>query len=561
MDNYQIADFFSLLGKIMDIHQENSFKAKSYAIAAYHIEKITLPLKDMAREKISTLPGIGESTGKKIIEILDTGKLSALDDILMKTPPGIIEMMQIKGIGPKKISTIWKEMEIESIGELLYACEENRLKRFKGFGEKTQQLIIEGIEFYKTNQGIFLYPQVEAVEPQVTAYLQKLFGEENVFLTGSFIRQLEIIEELEYLINRMPADIKPAFETANPPQLLEEKPDSILYQLHNGLKLRLYTGTDDPGQSLFQHSASPAFYEAFVEQFPGIVYPQTLHADDSAIFREANISFIPVCLRESASTIDLAKKGPLPVLIEPTDIRGIIHSHSNWSDGSNTLEEMAKEAKEKGFEYLVISDHSKSAFYAQGLSEEKILAQHQYINELNATLGEFRIFKSIESDILNDGSLDYSNDVLASFDLVIASVHSNLNMPLEKAMPRLIRAIENPYTTILGHMTGRLLLSRKGYPVDHKKIIDACAANQVAIELNAHPSRLDIDWRQIDYALEKQVLISIDPDAHQLSGFHDTYYGVLAARKAMVTKEQNLSSFSLAAFEKYLQQRKSLKGI
>ena len=209
----------------------------------------------------------------------------------------------------------------------------------------------------------------------------------------------------------------------------------------------------------------------------------------------------------------------------------------------------------------MISDHSKSAFYANGLQVERIREQHHYIDELNARLAPFKIFKSIESDILNDGNLDYSNEILATFDLVIASVHSNLKMSEEKAMQRLLTAIENPYTTILGHMTGRLLLSRRGYPVDHKKIVDACAANQVVIELNAHPSRLDIDWRHINYALEKNVLISIDPDAHAPEGFDDIRFGVLAAQKAMVTKENNLSSFGLNELTAYLTNRKQLKNI
>lgn len=299
----------------------------------------------------------------------------------------------------------------------------------------------------------------------------------------------------------------------------------------------------------------------FLGQYPDINFAETTCADDSTVFKQANINYIPCCLRETAAIIDRAKTTALPNLIQPGDIKGIIHSHSNWSDGSNTLEEMVNAAKEQGFEYLVISDHSKSAFYAQGLNEDKILAQHQLVDELNNKLSGFRIFKSIESDILYDGSLDYSNPILATFDLVIASVHSILKMTEEKAMQRLIAAIENPYTTILGHMTGRLLLSRKGYPLDHKKIIDACAANNVVIELNAHPSRLDIDWRHIDYALEKNVMISIDPDAHSIEGFKDTRYGVLAAQKAMVTKEQNLSSMGLIQFEDFIRKNRASKVI
>jgi len=561
MDNYQIAENFSLLAKLMDIHGENSFKAKSYAAAAFNIEKLPMQLTDTPHEKIFQIKGIGESTGKKIIEIIETGSLQALQEIVDKTPRGVIEMLNLKGIGPKKISTIWKEMEIESIGELLYACQENRLKLYKGFGEKTQQNVIDTIEFYFSNSGYHLYPQVEAVVPQITAYLEKLFGPGNVFITGTFKRQLEVIEELEYVVKSTNEAIKPKFQSANPPELLEEKPDSLLYKLLNGLKLRLYTGEKDVEKRLFVTGCSPEFSDVFLSQNPKIDFSKAVGADDRSLFTQAGIAYIQPCLREMPHIIDQAKNGPLPELIQPADIRGIIHSHSNWSDGSNTLEEMAKAAKEQGLEYLVISDHSKSAFYANGLTEERIKAQHQLVDELNSKLKGFKIFKSIESDILYDGSLDYSNNILSTFDLVIASVHSILKMTEEKAMQRLITAIENPYTTILGHMTGRLLLSRKGYPVNHKKITDACAANNVVIELNAHPSRLDIDWREIDYALNKGVLISIDPDAHEIAGFNDTRYGVLAAQKAMVTKKQNLSSMGLLQFEEFVQKRKEVKGI
>ena len=561
MDNYQIADNFSILSKLMDIHQENNFKARSYAIAAFNIEKLPEQLSETPKEKIFGLKGIGESTGKKIIEILETGKLSALEEIINKTPPGVIEMLNIKGIGPKKIATIWKEMEIESIGELLYACKENRLKLYKGFGEKTQQGMIDTIEFYLNNQGSHLYPQVEQVVPQITAYLEKIFTPEKVFITGSFKRQMEIIDELEYVIALDNDQIKPKLQSANPPELLDEKPGTLLYKLHNGLKLRFYTGAASPIQQLFMTSGSEAFTSAFKAKYPQVDLVTAKGNDDMAIFEQAGIPYIPSCLRETISIINQVEKNGLPQLIQPTDIKGIIHSHSNWSDGSNKLEEMASAAIAQGFEYLVISDHSKSAFYANGLAEERIAAQQRQVDELNATFTGFKIFKSIESDILYDGSLDYSNNILATFDLVIASVHSILKMTEEKAMQRLITAIENPYTTILGHMTGRLLLSRKGYPVDHKKIIDACAANNVVIELNAHPSRLDIDWREIGYAIEKNVLISIDPDAHVIGGFADTRYGVLSAQKAGLTKAQNLSSFSLSDFEAFILNRKKAKGI
>jgi DNA polymerase (family 10) len=305
---------------------------------------------------------------------------------------------------------------------------------------------------------------------------------------------------------------------------------------------------------VFFKNCSDEFGEAFAEKYNSIDYATC--ENEEVVFTRAKLSYIPPACRESVSTIKKAASGNLPSLLQTSDIKGIIHSHSNWSDGGFTIEEMAKAAIHKGFEYLVISDHSKSAFYANGLQESRIKEQHIYIDELNKQLAPFKILKSIESDILNDGNLDYSDAILSTFDLVIASIHSNLKMSEEKAMIRLLNAIENPYTTILGHMTGRLLLSRKGYPVDHKKIIDACAANSVVIELNAHPSRLDIDWRHIEYALEKNVLISIDPDAHSLDGFDDIKYGVWVAQKALVCKENNLSSFGLKELEAFLLKKK-----
>jgi DNA polymerase (family 10) len=556
MDNAAIADNFSLLSKLMDIHGENSFKTKTYSIAAYNIEKMPVSLKDTPRENLFGIKGIGESVGKKVAEMIDTGHLQVLNDYITNTPPGVIEMLQIKGIGPKKIHTIWKEMGIESIGELLYACNENRLTLFKGFGGKTQQNVIEAIGFYMQNQGHFLYAQLEEVFPQVDNYLKKLFSPAKVRVTGAYRRHELTIEELEFVILETAETIKPKFLTAQPPELLEETPTSILYKLKNGLKLRLYYGGTNRAEQLFNTTGSPAFLEAFGKSITPLMYKGEETEEDEIIFTKAKMQYIPPFLRESADIIEKAKKNALPVLIQPTDIKGLIHSHSNWSDGATTIEEMAAELIKRGFEYLVISDHSKAAAYANGLSEERIIEQHRYVDELNAKFKPFKIFKSIECDILNDGSMDYTNDVLASFDLVIASVHSNLKMNEEKAMMRLMKAIENPYTTILGHMTGRLLLSRNGYPLDHKKIIDACAANKVVIELNAHPRRLDIDWKWIGYAMEKDVLLSIDPDAHALEGFDDIKYGTLAAQKGGLTKDRNLSSFSLKEFEQFLKERK-----
>lgn len=559
MDNYKIADSFSLLAKLMDIHGENSFKSKSYASAAFTIENLQVQLSELSTEKIPGLKGIGASSAQKISELLETGQLSILEELIKKTPPGVLEMLNIKGIGPKKINTIWKEMEIESVGELLYACKENRLKLFKGFGEKTQQNVNDTIEFYNKNKGSHLYAQVALIAPQIESFIQKIFKGNRVEITGNFKRQFETIDELEFLVETTENEIEKLMLDVEGFSLKQKLENSFIFSTSIGVDVKLYwSDADNFIDNLVRTSSSPAFYDAFKLSCTEISLLKAV--DEAAYFKTAGYSHIPSFLREDALTLHLSKES-CPEVIQPGDIKGIIHCHSSWSDGSNTLEQMAQAAKDKGLEYLVISDHSKTAFYAQGLSEERIREQHHQIDELNEKLKPFKIFKSIESDILNDGALDYSNAVLATFDMVIASVHSNLKMTEEKAMMRLMNAIENPYTTILGHMTGRLLLSRPGYPVDHKKIIDACAANNVVIELNAHPNRLDMDWRHIQYAIEKDVLISIDPDSHYIEGLDDTRYGVLVAQKAMLTKERNLSSFSLIELENYLSERRKLKGI
>lgn len=556
LDNYAIADNFSLISKLMDIQGDNSFKAKSFASAAFTVEKLPIQLQVTPPEEIAKIKGIGDSISKAIQEMLQTGKFSALEAYLLKTPPGILEMMKIKGLGPKKIATIWKELEVESLGELLYACNENRLTLLKGFGQKTQDSVRQSIEFYFSNQGRYLYAQAESLALSLEKELGQLLAPAAVSLTGQFRRNENIIDEIEF-VAALPAPAlleKLAQLSALTPAVATTE-GALIWQHEQNVIIKIYPADADKfDKTLFITTASASFLEHFKTSLDLDSIPA--NTTEASIFSLAGMDYIEPCLRNGERAIDLARKQQLPVLITHKDIKGIIHSHSTWSDGEHTLQQMATTAKEQGFEYLVISDHSRSAFYANGLSIERIQAQHAEIDELNKQLAPFRIFKSVEADILNDGSLDYPDEILASFDLVIASVHSNLKMSEEKAMARLLKAIENPYTTILGHMTGRLLLSRNGYPVNHHQIIDACATHNVVIEINAHPRRLDIDWEWIPYALEKNVLLSIDPDAHSTDGFHDIYYGALAARKGGLTAAHNLSSFSAAELEAFISKKK-----
>ena len=552
MSNSDIANSFSLLAKLMEINGENSFKAKSYSSTAFAIEKLPIQLSEIEVNEIQYLKGIGLSSAKKIEELLKTGTLIQLEKIIFSTPPGVLEMIKIKGLGPKKINTIWKEMELESVGELLYACKENRLKLYRGFGEKTQTAVSDYIEFYLKNKGSYLYSQTINIAEQFKQLFQNIFDKKNVFITGDFARQMEIISLLEFVINEEANIVEYTILNIEEFQLLTKDHNELLYKTATGINIKIYAVEENVIEKLIETSSSVSFYEALKSDV------KTANSEEH-YFQIRDLPFLPAFVREDAAI--LTQKDYLHEHLHENDIKGLIHCHSKWSDGNNTIEEMANACIEKGLEYMAISDHSKTAFYAQGLNEVQIKMQQIEIDEINVRLSPFKIFKSIESDILNDGSLDYTNSILSTFDLVIASVHSNLKMTEEKAMNRLLTAIENPYTTILGHLTGRLLLSRPSYPLDFKRIIDACAANHVVIELNANPNRLDIDWREIKYALDKNVLISVNPDAHSLKGIDDIKYGVFSAQKAMLPKEKNLSSFSLQNFNDFVDNRKKIKGI
>jgi len=549
MTNEQIADHFSLLSKLMDIHGENSFKAKTYSINAYNIERLPAEITTMSEAELFSMKGIGDSTGRKILDLIETGKMAALEDILSRTPPGILDILQIKGLGPKKIAVIWKELGIESVGELEYACNENRLVALKGFGAKTQESILKSIAYARQNEGFYLWSEAMDIATALIGRLKMVFPGAMFELAGDVRRQLETIEVVDMVTDADKKTVIEKFSITEGIVIEELLTDIVLIAAPGQPKINMhFTDSKSFFAGLFKATGSEDFLAAFTAKYSIPESPAT----EEEIFTANGLQFIPPAMRESAAVIDRAAARKIPVLIQPGDIKGIIHSHSTWSDGMNTIEEMAKAAMDKGLEYLVMSDHSQAAFYANGLSPERIAAQHGEIDALNVKLAPFKIFKSIEADILGDGSLDYGSSVLNTFDLVIASVHSNLKMSQEKAMSRVMAAVANPFTAILGHPTGRLLLSREGYPLDHKAVIDACAAHNVVIEINAHPRRLDIDWRWVEYAIEKRVLLSIDPDAHSIDGYSSNYYGVMIAQKGGLTAAHNLSSYTLAQFEDYL---------
>jgi DNA polymerase (family 10) len=555
MTNNEIADHFSLLSKLMNIHGENSFKAKSYSINAYNIEKLPKEIALMDDAELFGLKGIGDATGKKIREIEQTGRLSLLDKIIAETPGGILEMLHIKGLGPKKIAQIWKEMNIESLGELEYACNENRLSTYKGFGAKSQDSILQNIRYYQQNLGYHLWADVWETGQYFIEQLKKNFPTNRFDLTGDIRRHAETLAYIEVLTDANRAELSALLEHI--PEVNMEGAEELIVHIPNQPKVKFYfTGADSYYTELFRTTGSTEFLEGFNEQY---TIPPFVSSEED-IFSKNGLQYIAPERRESKKILEPAATGQVHEIIQPGDIKAIIHSHSKWSDGNDSIEQMARAAIDHGYEYLVLSDHSQAAYYASGLTPERIAAQHIEIDALNERLRPFKIFKSIEADILGDGSLDYGPNVLKTLDLVIASVHSNLKMSQEKAMSRVMAAIQNPFTAILGHPTGRLLLSREGYPLDHKEVIDACAAHNVVIEINAHPRRLDLDWRWIEYAAEKGVLLSIDPDAHSVNGYKDVFYGVMAAQKGGLKAKQNLSSFTLAEFEAFLERYRQKRG-
>lgn len=557
MENKPIARKLRLLSQLMELHEVNPFKIKSIANAAFKVDKLPFPIAGKTLAELEKVDGVGKSIAGKIIELLETGTMAEMEEMLAQTPEGVVEMMHIKGIGPKKVAIIWRELGIENTGELFYACNENRLIEAKGFGLKTQEEIRKAIEFRMASNGKFLFAQVEKEANELMDAVKAVFPGALKHFAGEFRRLNDIITELVIVIGSIDQQIAyDAFLASEILQNVAQNENHISGELKNGLLvdivcvekgdyyLELFknTGTDDHVQAVLDRINTP------------LQQPET----EELIYTKAGLAWMQPELREGTMFIEKAETNTLPTLINWHDLKGSLHNHSTWSDGVNTVEEMALYCRDTlKLEYLGMCDHSKSAFYAKGLTIERVLQQQEEIDHLNKKLDGFHIFKGIESDILYDGALDYPDEILKKFDFIVASVHSILKMDEAKATSRLITAIENPYTTILGHPTGRLLLSRKGYPIDYKKVIDACAANNVIIEINANPLRLDLDWRWHQYALQKGVVLSINPDAHRLEGHLDMHYGILAARKGGLYKEMCLNALSLPEITKVFEKKRN----
>lgn len=544
MVNKEIARQFNLLASLMELHGENAFKTKAYANAYLALRKWDKPIASMRPEEIDAIPGIGHSVISKIKELLSTGSIEALEKLKEKTPEGIQQILSVKGLGPKKVRVIWDELKVDSPAELLQACNENRLVQLSGFGLKTQEDLKQKIAYFFESQNKYLYGTIEA---ELELFLQKLkkgLPGHRIEWVGEYATKCPVVNNIECII----APVVTAEQLGSLEKIAITGSSStgifdVLYDEHLTVKIH----TCDPDDFLIEW-ANLTVEEGLFEKIAGFFNGAS---DINQVLEDGGFPDLPLELMDKEGI------GEQPAtawtnLVSASDLKGILHNHSTWSDGINSLEEMAVYVRDAGYEYFGICDHSRSAFYANGLSAERVLAQMDEIDALNKKLAPFKIFKGIESDILGDGSLDYDPDILAKFDLVVASIHSNLRMDEEKAMSRLVNAIENPHTKILGHPTGRLLLARQGYPINHRRIIDACAANGVSIELNANPLRLDIDYQWMDYCMEKEVWVSINPDAHSRAQVDYVKYGVNAARKGGLKLQYCLNALSLDQFTKWL---------
>ena len=525
MTNKQIALAFDELANLMELHEEDPFRIRSYASAYLILRKLDSPLAGLSDTELKAIKGVGPAIAGKIRELLESGHMATLEKYRDQTPAGVREMLEIGGFGPKKVRQVWQEMEIENPGELWYACNENRLVEYKGFGLKTQEDLKNKLDYFFRSRGKLLLDVALSEAEAACNMLISRYPDILAEPVGEVRRRCAVVESVEILA-AYTGDLSAAFEGTE--HGIEKRDDGkTVVKKGDGAAIVLHQcAPGEWGSKLFRHTGSTAFLEGFVQENQGVDFRDL--PGEAAVFEKVNLSFVVPELRESLEGVD--KKTP-PQLIQDQDLKGILHVHTTYSDGLHSLRDMCEYTRSLGYAYIGITDHSQSAFYANGLKPDRVLAQMEEIEKLNAELAPFRIFKGIESDILNDGSLDYDDALLEKFDFVIASVHSNLRMNIEKATERVLRAIEHPATTILGHPTGRLLLSREGYPLDWDAVFEACAKHKVSIELNANPRRLDIDWTLIPKALAHGIRISINPDAHSKDGILHTRYGVMVARK------------------------------
>jgi DNA polymerase (family 10) len=548
MDAKQIARIFEEIGEILAIKGESPFKTRAYENAARTVEGLGSGLEEAVREgTLTDIKGIGEGLAKKITELVTTGSLEYYEELRASVPDGLLQMRRIPGMGPKKIKAVYEKLGIATVGELEYACKENRLAVLDGFGAKTQQNILAGIEQLKRHAEQHLYSAAIEQAMAIVAALESLGRKviPRLSIAGSLRRRKEVIRDIDIVA-----------ASPNPKKLMEffvglDGVETVIAHGDTKSSIRLASGINCDLRvvpeaqfpyALLYLTGSKDHNVAIRTRAKGKVYKINEYglfrgernikcADEAAIYEKIGLAYIPPELREDMGEIEAAERGELPTLVEEGDLRGILHVHSDYSDGVHTIEHLAKAAKERNAEYLGIADHSQSAQYAHGLTPARVKQQHKEIDALNKKLKSFRVLKGIEVDIGPDGKLDYTGKILETFDFVIAAVHTRFTMGKAEMTKRIVTAMRDPHVNILAHPTGRLLLSRDAYAVDMDEVIAEAAKLGVFLEINAHPQRLDLDWRLCKPAKEKGCTFAVCPDAHRADDFSHVAYGVGVARK------------------------------
>jgi len=551
LDAAAVSKILRELAQRMELEGGNPYRARAYARAAENLALSPVPVEQLVGEgRLTEIPGIGDSLAAVITQLHETGrhpKLAAMRDAM---PAGVLEMLGVPGLRSERVQKLYRELGIASLADLEDAARSGRLAATKGYGAAFQAKVLQGLEMARGPQGRHLHRAAAALRFAADEIARAHPEWTQITPAGAFRRGCELVGALSLVA--VDPDLSGSDRTI-------EQSDQLVVHVTRperyGIALLLATGATDHLETLraLARRRGLALEADGVRKNGRVIAGRT----EAGIYAALGLPYIAPELRETGKEVDLALNGNLPELVTRADLRGVLHAHTTESDGTDSLEDMAEATRERGYAYLGLTDHSQTAHYAGGLKVEEVAAQQLAIDRLNEKYGSrFHVFKGIESDILGDGSLDYPDTVLARFDLVIASIHSKFRMGREEQTARLIKAIENPYTTILGHVTGRQLTRRPGYEVDMELVLQACAKHGVAVEINAHPWRLDLDWRWCERALELGCMFSIDPDAHSTEEIDHIQWGVLMARKGAVPKERVLNALTLPRFRAYLRSRK-----
>lgn len=566
MTNREIADLLEKIGTALELASDNPFKARAYYSAARAIAACPQSVSDLAKQgEVSSIKGVGASVAGAIDDAIRRGSPAILDELLAEIPPDVWRMLSLPGLGPKRVRNLWRSLGITTLDELEQACKDDRLLSLQGFGRKTQARILSGIDLLRRSEGHLLLNAAHQVAAEFTELLVQRCEAAGIELrcvevAGRLRRECETVDVVDILVTNVDTeDTNRAVQTVSgitgEVTSLDDAADLITYSSERGRSVAAtYKGAKLAVHirpvslfacSLFLLTGSENHVNECTALFPKLA-TKLLDCDnvfdsEADIYRSIGIQFVPPEMREGTGEVSIAKAGKLPDLVAEADIKGVLHVHTNYSDGSNSIEDLVRYCADQGYEYIGIADHSRSAFYAGGLSPSDLARQHEEIKRLQQSYNNIRILHGIESDILPDGKLDYDDELLAMLDFVIGSVHSVLSMPKNEMTARVLEAVRNPYLSILGHPTGRLLLTREPFEIDLDAILNALAEEGKSVELNADPHRLDLDYEHCLTAKSMGIPVSINPDAHSLSGIHNIRFGVATARKGWLTKSDVLN--------------------